>query len=276
MATRPLGTGYDPNSGWPADDSTNVGWYDTDLYGNFGPGGFAPNPKLTRPVTGPSQGLSLSGPADGGTFDPRTSSAFRSPRWGGGPPPGFSMGDGLTARPATPADAAAMGGPNADGFAPSLWGAAAKALPYASRVLGPLGVYFGSTSPAETGELPRQTLGRRPSGPAAPMPSGIGSDANRPLLGAGGFPTTYGLPGQQPPELSGAPSGVIGSPAPAVPPARPKRTPAAAKQKPNLGLYDNTITRPNMDVVQGGRNNPGQQTQMGVADWSKLFQRPQR
>jgi hypothetical protein len=259
MATRSFGTGYDPNSGWPVDDSTGIPWdSEADLYGRFGPGGFTPNPKLTGPVTGPSQGLSLSGP---------------------------SVSDSLTARPATPADAAAMGGPqmtssqpnlrpgmspavrtgpgpytdvtpNADGFTPSLWGAAAKAFPYAARVLGPLGVYFGSTSPAETGELPRQTLGRRPSGPAAPTPAVATPMPARPVT-----PT---------------PTAATPMPARPVTPTPAKAGPAAAKQRPNLGLYDNTITRPNMDVVQGGRNNPGQQTQMGVADWSKLFQRPQQ
>ena len=69
MATRPLGTGYDPNSGWPPDDSTNVPWdSDVDLsgYGRFGGGGFTPNPKLTGPVTGTPPGLSLSGPGGNG------------------------------------------------------------------------------------------------------------------------------------------------------------------------------------------------------------------
>ena len=65
MATRPLGTGYDPNSGYPPDDSTSIPWdSDVDLsgYGNFGPGGFAPNPRLTGPATGAPPGVSLSGP----------------------------------------------------------------------------------------------------------------------------------------------------------------------------------------------------------------------
>ena len=70
MATRPLGTGFDPASGWPADDSTTFPYEpEVDLtgYGRFGPGGFAPNPKLTGPVSGPPPGISLSGPGGNGT-----------------------------------------------------------------------------------------------------------------------------------------------------------------------------------------------------------------
>ena len=87
--------GYDPNTGWPPDDSTGVNWDpDTDIPGQFGRGGFRSAPRLTAPASGPPPGISLSdGSADGGTFDPRTSSAFRGPRWGGGPPRDFNMND---------------------------------------------------------------------------------------------------------------------------------------------------------------------------------------
>ena len=65
MATRPFGTGYDPASGQPLDDSTSIPWEsDVDLsrYGNFGRGGFfGPDSKITGPVTG-QYGKSLSGP----------------------------------------------------------------------------------------------------------------------------------------------------------------------------------------------------------------------
>ena len=80
---------------------------------------------------------------------------------------------------------------------------------------------------------------------------------------------------QDPPALSPVPP--IGCACASMPPVRPRAAgPAAARQQPNLGAYGGTISRPNMDVIRGGRNNPGQQTQMGVADWSKLFQRPQQ
>ena len=93
--------GYDPNTGWPPDDSTGVnwqndvelpgkfkgggagfGWGDTDLPGNFGPGGFQGSSRLTAPAAGPPPGISLSNggggsPAAGGpTVVPPTNSTI--------------------------------------------------------------------------------------------------------------------------------------------------------------------------------------------------------
>ena len=62
MATVNLG-GYDPNTGWPPDDSTGVNWDpDVDIPGQFGRGGFYGAPRLTAPASGPPPGVSLSGP----------------------------------------------------------------------------------------------------------------------------------------------------------------------------------------------------------------------
>ena len=94
---------YDPNTGWPPDDSTGVnwqndvdlpgkfkgggagfGWGDTDLPGNFGPGGFQGSSRLTAPAAGPPPGISLSNggggsPATGGpTVVPPTNSTIPS------------------------------------------------------------------------------------------------------------------------------------------------------------------------------------------------------
>ena len=129
----------------------------------------------------------------------------------------------------------------------NLWGVAAKALPYASRVLGPLAAYFGSTTPAETGEMPRQTLGRRPSGPApAPAPAPVPAPID-----------PYG-----PTRTTGPP---IGSPAPAVPPPRPRAVPVAVPQKPNLGYY--SMAQPNIDPLSRGGRRGGGAPMMGVLGW---------
>ncbi len=73
MAVRAPGD-YDPNTGWPPDDSTGVRWQDdVTLPGQFqgggagfGPGGFQGNPKLTSPASGPPPGISLSANPAGG------------------------------------------------------------------------------------------------------------------------------------------------------------------------------------------------------------------
>jgi hypothetical protein len=103
----------------------------------------------------------------------------------------------------------------------------ARGNPYARAAIAAGGVL--SPTPAETGELPLSLSGARPEHPhstgAMPNPAtyphmpwpgspaaqgrgGVGSDANYPVMGAGGFPTTYSAPGQQPagPTPSGSPS----------------------------------------------------------------------
>lgn len=112
---------------------------------------------------------------------------------------------------------------------------------------------------------------------SAPQSGGIGSDANRPLMGAGGFPNTYGAPGQQPPVSTGSPltplgQGGIGSDArfPTSGAAPPVKTaprpvnPAAV----NLGHSPFVqIDRPNAPAA--GRS-PGP-LQMSALDLSGLF-----
>ena len=196
MAVRSIG-GYDPNTGWPPDDSTGLPWQDdTVLPGQFkgggagfGPGGFQGAPRLTANPAGPPPGLSLSqqggGAApDGGTFDPRPNPAFRGPRWGGGPPPGFDMN---TPDEVIPPENSTI--PNNKSVGPFTGGSAtdAELLPEAGdpRTLIPPNWVRRNTpigraidvgrrilSPDETAaptgvELPR-TLGRSPSGPSFP------------------------------------------------------------------------------------------------------------
>jgi hypothetical protein len=233
-------------------DTTNPPWTGArgqppvDLPGQFGPGGFQSNPRMTPPV-GPPQGLSLGG-------------------------------DSLTARPATPDDLANMGpqmtsgprnlrpgmspavrngpGPFTDAsFAPGQPIPGAAAMPWYASLFrsGPLGAAAAvmNPTPAETGEMPRQTLGRRPSGP--PMPGGD------PRLGEGA--------GQGPINPNPFPLGA-GAPATPMPPPRPSaRVPAAAgpaavAQKPNLGYY--TMDQPNIDPLGRGGRRGGGAPQMGV------------
>jgi hypothetical protein len=148
------------------------------------------------------------------------------------------------------------GGPANGGFNPL--SVLAGGNPAWRAAIGAAGVM--SPTPADTGELPRQTLGRRPSGSnnlfATPS-RGIGSDANAPLMGAGGFPTTYGAPGQQPaePTPTGAPSqtprpgGSSASSAP-LPPRRPKNlgvtpsgnvAPASSSNNPLFGTFQTQV-----------------------------------
>jgi hypothetical protein len=258
-------------------------------------GGYPSNPQPTLPAVGPAQGTSLSttggdslsvrpgslNPYGAGmprgtgpdimspSSQPLRSGVSPAVRTGPGPFTDATFsGTALDESPwwrdpkwAASEDAASEGPVAANGASapngPNWWGAAAKALPYASRVLGPLGVYFGSTTPTANDSAPTNMWNQRPSG-LGPMPAASTPDVtNRP---------------QDRPSYAGPTVA-----APAVPPPRPRvrPKPAVVAQKPNLGLYDTTITRPNIDVLQGGRNNPHQQTQMGVLDFSKLFQRPQ-
>ena len=115
-----------------------------------------------------------------------------------------------------------------------------------------------------------------PRGPAA-GPGGIGSDANFPVLGAGGFPTTYDAPGAQPP----VPAGVAGvnpanrgmgtnrTPGVGAPQGSPSQTPRPANSTPNLGRYPpfSMIDRANASATQG-QPSRGMQTAL---DLSSLF-----
>ena len=260
---------YDPNTGWPPDDSTGVNWQnDVDLPGQFGPGGFRASPKLTAPASGPPPGMSLPTDDGGGTFNPRGGSAFRGPRWGGNPPPGFNMNDGAAA----PTNAAGMGphidpttgqpemltGPGgiaektAGGFNPlSLLGGG---NPYWRGAIAAGGVL--TPTPAETGEFnPAMITGR----PDAPLPLHMPHRPVTPTPGAAPMPARPVTP----------------TPSTAYP------APAATRQRPNLGAYGvppaavanspfTTFDRPNMspqNSMQGRQGDP----QMGMLDLSRLF-----
>ena len=129
-----------------------------------------------------------------------------------------------------------------------------------------------------------------PAAPAAPArPGGIGSDANFPVMGAGGFPTTYAPPGQQPPvpALSGSTPATTVASAP-LPPVRPA-APAATMDPRMRGEVPpavqpgwGTISRPNQNPGTGGGmlgpggalaspRGGGGPDQMGVFNFGNLF-----
>ena len=285
MATRPLGTGYDPNSGWPPDDSTNVPWdSDVDLsgYGRFGGGGFTPNPKLTGPVTG-NYGTSLTArPAT-----PADAAAMRGPQMTSGQPnlrPGMSPV--VRNGPGPYTDASLLG--RVRGWLPGILGAASPgaAVPAIAAAGSAAGLWAEPRTPrvdprisaAGTGGLDvEQPLGApQPTQPMHP------NSAAAPLPYESGFPTPTAAP-------SGGGIGPdarfpVGPPitAPAMPPVRPRVAPAAgpaaAQQQPNLGNYA-PIYQPNIartGNVRGGRSGDDNAPMMGAPDWSKLFQRPQQ
>ena len=302
MAVRAPGD-YDPNTGWPPDDSTGVRWQDdVTLPGQFqgggagfGPGGFQGNPKLTAPASGPPPGISLSN--GGASAAPPTNAVGMSPHIdpATGQPEMLTGPGGLVEK--------TRGSMNPFGFI-------GRGNPYWRGAIAAGGIL--SPTPAETGELtpaqlahgpsdpkdllppayrpeddPRYTDNRTfpgwptPPAPVAPAgrPGGIGSDANRPVMGAGGFPTTYANPGAQPAMPN--PTPLIGSPAPAVPPVRPAHLrgagPAAVRQQPNLGAYNPFITlpyRPNAPAEGGGRGGGGPPVATAL-DLSRLFSRQQ-
>ena len=184
-----------------------------------------PPNKSVGPFTG---GTSTENMAGGSNWDPRS--------W-------FRANPGATFQQGQPmGDVAAGGGAAALNPLQLLAGG----NPYWRAAIAAGGVL--SPTPADTGELPRQTLGRRPSGPnnlfATPS-GGIGSDANTPVMGAGGFPTTYANPGAQPaspvtppghPSATPRPGGPTGGAGYPMPPKRPKNlggAPAAAAAAPS-------------------------------------------
>ena len=312
MAAVNLG-GYDPNTGWPPDDSTGVNWDpDTDIPGQFGRGGFRTAPRLTAPASGPPPGISLSGP--GGAAAPTGPDVV--------PPTNSTIPTGKMPVPRT-------GNPFTDAHInpatgqPEMLTGPGGVVEKTRGALNPFGFLGGSNpywrgaiaaggaltpTPTANDAAPTNLWFQRPSGvggmpgpqvtnPPVGGPGGIGSDANTPVLGAGGFPTTYANPGAQPaaPDGMPAPAGMpwagnnygrpagapIGSPAPAVPPPRPRVAhaagPAAQRQQPNLGAYSGPFSpsyRPNADVAGGAR---GRQSvpQMTTLDLSKLFSRQQ-
>ena len=285
MATVNLG-GYDPNTGWPPDDSTGVNWdSDVDIPGQFGRGGFYGAPRLTAPASGPPPGVSLSGP--GGT---PTNAAGMSPHIDPttGQPEMLTGPGGVVEK--------TRGALNPFGF---LGGS----NPYWRGAIAAGGVL--TPTPTANDAAPTNLWFQRPSGvggmpgpqvtnPPVGGPGGIGSDANRPVLGAGGFPTTYANPGAQPPApdgmpppaipIGGGPGNVMQSPSGTMRPRGRAAGPAAARQQPNLGAYGGspftTVDRPNANpgigggMLGGGMNGPRGQGGAPVAtalDLSRLF-----
>ena len=225
--------------------------------GSYGSGGFPSSPQLTAPPGAP-RGVTFGG--DSLTMSPMSPEDMANMRGPDVMGPGSrnlrpGMSPTVRSGPGTFTDADILGamGNTASGLV-------SRALPYAARVLGPLGAYFGSTTPAETGELPRQTLGRKPSGPAPFVQPQHPSTARYPM-----WPTPPAPAG------GGAQPSVVGSPAPAVPPQRPSDVTA---QNPDLGHYV-LRDRPNADPT-GGRRGSGGPLGMGMLDLSTLFQRPQQ
>jgi len=220
----------------------------------YGPSGY-PDNLPARPYGPPGGGLmgmpgatpgapSMGFPAQGGPqiFPPQNSTI----------PPGKSLG------PFT-------GGTSTEGewYDPRTWFKGGQPLPEAGGGFNPLSFFARgnpyaraaiaaggvlSPTPAETGELPLSLSGARPEhphstgamppiyrSPAAQGRGGVGSDANYPVMGAGGFPTAYATPGQQAagPTPAGSPSATPrpgGPPGPGapLPPRRPKNLGAAA------------------------------------------------
>lgn len=130
-----------------------------------------------------------------------------------------------------------------------------------------------------TGDDYRKWLAMQTGSPAAPSTAdpaparsgGIGSDANFPVMGAGGFPTTYANPGAQPPVPTGPVSGAnpanrgVGttrSPGAGAPAGNPSQTPQPASSNRFV-----QVDRPNMDVAGGGmgRGGPPQMTALNLA-----------
>ena len=240
----PDGTGYDPNSGWPPDDSTRNVWdNDVDLRGyQFGRGGFHLNPRLIGPASGPAPGVSLSAnPHGDGPSSPIIPDEVIPPN----------------TRPIAPNRQV---GPFTGGSATDATFPAPAGRPWWLPSLGPLGLGAAAGSAALTainnenqpGNVPAHGTGppdvmspeeiyRRQHGqPAAPgyrpeddprytvAPSAPYRPEDDPRFTA---PNPYG---------AGMPRGTpLGSPAPAVPPSRPVAAPggAVARQRPNLGTY---------------------------------------
>ena len=230
MAVRAPGD-YDPNTGWPPDDSTGVNWQnDVDLPGQFGPGGFRASPKLTAPASGPPPGMSLAAP--GSNWDPRN--------W-------FKADPNATFEAGKP-----MGEIAAGGAVPSILGGGGN--PYWRGAIAAGGVL--TPTPAETGEFnPAMITGR----PDAPLPLHMPHRPVTPTPGAAPMPARPVTP---------TPSTAY--PAPAATRQRPNlgaygAPPAAVANSPFT-----TFDRPNMspqNSMQGRQGDP----QMGMLDLSRLF-----
>ena len=303
MAVRAPGD-YDPSTGWPPDDSTDINWdSDVDIPGQFGRGGFRTAPRLTAPASGPTPGISLSGPggaAATGSPDvvPPTSQPLRS-----GVSPTVRTGAGPYTDATTPQGGGGLFS-RLSSFLPSIFGGAGPAIVPALATGGAAaGWKYGEPGREKLSVDPRidasssggfdvgQPLGAPDVGqptpnyvrPEAPItrtfpswptpPAPAPAAAAPPQMGMPWAGNNYGRP--------------AGAPAPAVPPAHLRGAgPAAVRQQPNLGNYGpfTTITRPNMNPGLGGGmlgggsaggRGGGGPPQMTALDLSRLFSRQQ-
>ena len=259
MAAVNLG-GYDPNTGWPPDDSTGVNWDpDVDIPGQFGKGGFYGAPRLTAPASGPPPGVSLSGP--GGT---PTNAAGMSPHIdpATGQPEMLTGPGGVVEK--------TRGALNPFGF---LGGS----NPYWRGAITAGGV-LSPTPTASNDTISPEMAGARPEYPHTPTPQ------NYPM-----WPTPPAPAASPNIPIGGGPGNVMQAPTgtPAAPPPRPRvhtAGPAVARQQPNLGAYGGspftTVDRPNANpgigggMLGGGVNSPRGQggAPLGTAlDLSRLF-----
>ena len=280
---------YDPNTGWPPDNSTGVNWQnDVDLPGQFkgggagfGPGGFQGSPRLTAPAAGPPPGLSLptgggGSPAAGGpTIVPPANSTIPlhksvGPFTGGTsienmPGSNWDPRNWFRADPTATFEAGKpMGQIAAGGAVPSILGGG---NPYWRGAIAAGGVL--TPTPAETGEFnPAMITGR----PDAPLPLHMPHRPVTPTPGATPMPARPVTPTPR------------AMPARPVTPTPSAAGPAAVKQQPNLG-YFTTGARPNANPdigggmlgggFAGGRGGPVGNRTMGMLDLSKLFSRQQ-
>ena len=289
MAVRAPGDFPPDESGAPPfQDNVDLPWWQGGGQG-FGPGGFQGNPRLTGPASGPAQGLSLStdtSGVDGGTFNGATWKNPRNwigPKWGGGPPP--TGGGGAPAIQDPPVSRGASG----PGFAG--W-----RNPFTSPYVDP--------TTGKTVLLSDPNLAEK-SNIGGFNPGAVFNRARLPLLaGAGVIAATPAETGEfNPPMVAGRPeapmSGVHGNPAAAAPatyphmpwpdtgvapaasPQAPVASPAATRQRPNLGTYGappaavanspfTTFDRPNMSPQNSAQGRQGA-PQMGMLDLSRLF-----
>ena len=314
MAVRAL-SGYDPDTGWPPDDSTGVQWDpDTDIPGQFGRGGFRSAPQLTAPASGPPPGVSLSGP--GGTAAPTGPDVVpptNAPLRPGASPAIRPGGFG----PATDATIPSGGGgglfSRLTGFLPSLFSPTAAGVA-APAAIAAAGYKYGEPGRAKLTVDPRiDAAGSGGFDVGQPLGAPGGPDASSPNAGAPtpfqqpDHPSTMRYPSWPTPP---APTGVDATippftarpvtptPATAYPPVRPKAAPlaagpAATRQQPNLGNYGpfTTVPRPNANpgigggmlggnsgmanIGGGGARGAGGAPTMTALDLSRLFSRQQ-
>ena len=294
MAAVNLG-GYDPNTGWPPDDSTGVNWDpDTDIPGQFGRGGFRTAPRLTGPASGPPPGVSLSGPGgaaapNGPDVVPPTNTPLRP-----GASPALRPGGYGPAPDAVPAGGGGGLFSRLAGFLPSLFSPTAAGVA-APAAIAAAGYKFGEPGRAKLTVDPRvDAAGSGGFDVGQPLGTQNGPDSFSPGAGQPApfqqpdHPSTMRYPSWPTPPapaaspnipIGGGPGNVMQAPTGTPAPPRVVRAagPAAVRQQPNLGTYSGPFSqsyRPNADIVGGAR---GRQSvpQMTTLDLSKLFSRQQ-